>query len=112
MAAEKLPATADRSGVVLMAFDYNNPQRKIVVPLAGNDGTDVTGMVSGNATLVAGTVAVANTLVKSTSKVIVGRKTIGGTAGNLSYTLNAGVGFTINSSSGTDTSVATYLLIP
>lgn len=112
MAAIKLPADADRSEVVLMAFDYANPQRKIVVPLSANDGTDVAGTVSGNATLVGGTIAVANTLVKSTSKLLTTRKTIGGTAGNLSYTVTAGVGFTINSSSGTDTSVVTYLLIP
>ncbi len=62
----------------------------------------------GNATLVGGTIAVADTSVTAGSIVILGRKTIGGTAGNLSYTVSAGVGFTINSSSGTDTSVVSY----
>lgn len=62
----------------------------------------------GNATLVGGTVTVANTNITAASIITVGRKTIGGTAGNLSYTLNPGVGFTLNSSSGTDTSVLSY----
>jgi hypothetical protein len=65
----------------------------------------------GNATLVAGTIAVANTAVAANSYVLLSRKTIGGTAGNLSYTVSAGVGFTITSSSGTDTSVVTWVLV-
>ena len=68
----------------------------------GNGGTQ------GTATLVAGTVTVANTNITATSIITLSYKTIGGTAGILSYTLNAGVGFTINSSSNTDTSVVVY----
>jgi hypothetical protein len=66
------------------------------------------GQAFGNATLVGGTIAVADTSITANSIIILGRKTIGGTAGNLSYTLSAGVGFTITSSSGTDTSVISY----
>lgn len=64
----------------------------------------------GNATLVAGTVSVADPAVKAGSFVLLSRKTIGGTAGNLSYTVTAGTGITINSSSNTDTSTVTYLI--
>ncbi len=66
------------------------------------------GSAFGNATLVAGTIAVANTLVTADSIVVVGRKTIGGTVGNMSYTVSAGVGFTITSSNALDTSVVSY----
>jgi hypothetical protein len=38
-------------------------------------------------------------------------KTIGGTAGFLSYTVSAGVGFTINSANAADTSVVSYHLL-
>lgn len=63
-----------------------------------------------DATLVAGTVTVANTTVTANTKVLLSRKTIGGTTGDLSYTVSAGVGFTINSSSATDTSTVSYML--
>ena len=65
---------------------------------------------AGNATLVAGTVDVADTRIKSTSVIVIGRKTIGGTVGNGSYTLDPGVGFTINSSNSSDTSVMSYFI--
>lgn len=65
----------------------------------------------GQATLVGGTVTVSNTSVTSSTRIFTTRATTGGTAGHLSYTISAGVSFTINSSSGTDTSVINYLLI-
>lgn len=65
----------------------------------------------GNATLVGGTKAVADTSVTAGTIVTLSRKTIGGAAGNLTYTVSAGVGFTVTSSSGTDTSVVSYYLI-
>lgn len=71
-------------------------------------GTDQRG---GNATLVAGTITVANTSITANSIVLYARKTIGGVAGNLSYTLNAGVGFTINSSNVADISTVSYFII-
>lgn len=70
-----------------------------------------TGARAGNATLVAGTVTVTNTTVTANTLILLSRKTAGGTLGNLTYTLSAGASFTINSSSASDTSVVSYLLI-
>ncbi len=58
----------------------------------------------GTATLVGGTVTVSTSLATATCIVTYSVKTLGGTVGNLSYTVSAGVSFTINSDSGTDTS--------
>lgn len=66
---------------------------------------------AGNAILVAGTIAVACTGVTANSVIYLTRKTIGGTCGNLSYTLNAGVGFTINSDNVADTSTITFVVM-
>lgn len=65
----------------------------------------------GEATFVAGTVTVANTTVSANTKVFPVVKTIGGTPGTVSWSIDAGVGFTINSSSGTDTSTLAFILI-
>lgn len=68
-----------------------------------------------NATLAAAgavsTAVVANTAVTANSIIILCRKTLGGNAGNLTYTVNAGVGFTITSNDNTDTSVISYIII-
>jgi len=45
------------------------------------------------------------------SIVMTSRKTIGGTTGTMSYTLTAGTGFTLNSSSATDTSTISWFII-
>jgi hypothetical protein len=60
---------------------------------------------------VAGSVVVANTSVTANTRVFASRMALGGTAGDLSIALNAGVGFTITSSSGTDTSVVAWMLV-
>lgn len=65
----------------------------------------------GTATLVGGTVTVANTSVGANTKIFLSRATTGGTAGHLSYTTTAATSFTINSSSGTDTSTIDWLLV-
>lgn len=64
----------------------------------------------GVATLVAGTVAVANTSVTANTRIQLTHATAGGTLGHLSYVLDAGVGFTITSDSATDTSTVTWTL--
>ena len=64
-----------------------------------------------SATLVGGTVTVANTAIKSTNKIIFNRSTLGGTAGHLSYTINAGTSIVFTSSSGTDTSTIVYQIM-
>lgn len=66
---------------------------------------------SGVATLVAGTKIVSNVLVNSTSYVELTAQNTGGTAGYLSITLNPGVGFTINSTSATDTRTIFYKIV-
>lgn len=68
-------------------------------------------LASGTATLVGGTIAVVNTRITATSVIRYWRTTAGGTLGNLSLALSAGVGFTINSSSGTDTSAVYYEIV-
>lgn len=65
----------------------------------------------GQATLVGGTVTVSNTSVTANTRVFLSRKTIGGTAGFLTYTLTAGTSFTITSANGADTSVVDWLLV-
>lgn len=73
--------------------------------------TNVETPVSGSATLVAGTVTIANTTVASTSRIVVTYTSVGGTQGFLRVTKNAGVGFTITSSSGTDTSGVDWVIL-
>jgi hypothetical protein len=65
----------------------------------------------GTATLVGGTIAVANTTVTANTRVFISRSTTGGTEGHLSTTQIASTSFTVNSSSGTDTSTVNWLLI-
>lgn len=80
----------------------------VAKPLQISTGTN---QRAGDAVLVAGTVTVANTTVSANTKVIVSRKVSGGTLGFLTYTVSAGVSFTITSSSATETSTVTYWLI-
>jgi hypothetical protein len=65
----------------------------------------------GTATLVGGTITVANTTVTANTRVFISRSTTGGTEGTLSTTQIASTSFTVNSSSGTDTSTVNWLLI-
>lgn len=65
----------------------------------------------GSTTLVAGTKAVTDTRILATSRVFVTNNSVGGTIGIISVVLNAGVGFTINSTNILDTSVINYLII-
>jgi hypothetical protein len=80
----------------------------VAKPLQISSGTN---QRAGDAILVGGTVTIANTTVSANTKVIVSRKVAGGTLGFLTYTLSAGVSFTITSSSATETSTVTYWLI-
>jgi hypothetical protein len=66
---------------------------------------------AGNATLVGGTVTVANTTVTANTKILLTRMTAGGTPGELTYTKINTTSFTINSASGTDTSVVSWWLV-
>lgn len=74
-----------------------------------NSGTDAR---MGRATLVAGTVDVATTAVTANSNIFVTCQTPGGTSGWLRVSdREAGVDFTILSSSNTDTSVVAWLIV-
>jgi hypothetical protein len=66
----------------------------------------------GTAALVAGTVSVTLGSVSSASVIIVSRMTPGGTAGHLSVpSVSNGTGFTISSSSASDTSLVAWLAL-
>ncbi|MEU9065811.1 glycosyl hydrolase family 28-related protein [Streptomyces sp. NPDC048306] len=64
----------------------------------------------GVTTLAAGTKTVANTSVTANTRVMPFRQAAGGAPGHLSVTKNNGVGFTITSSSNTDTSTVGWVL--
>jgi hypothetical protein len=68
-------------------------------------------VASGTVTLAAGTVTVANTEITSGSIIRLNRQAAGGTLGQLSVALSAGTSFTVNSSSGTDTSTVYYEIV-
>jgi len=75
--------------------------------------TSMAGVVmlgAGTTVLVAGTKAVALPTVTAASKVLLTAAS-GAPANVLGYTLNAGVGFTITSESGADTSTVSYLVL-
>lgn len=64
----------------------------------------------GSITLVAGTATFNTSAAKSTSLLFTSLKSVGGTPGRLTYTINDGVSFTINSDSPTDTSTVNWQL--
>lgn len=73
--------------------------------------TSGTDQRAGNVTLVGGTITVNNTTVTANTIVILTRKSSGGTIGTaITYTLSAGVSFTINSDNILDISTFSYLL--
>ena len=72
---------------------------------------DATNPRMGTATLVGGTVDVANTSVTADTRVYLSRKTQGAGPGHLSYVLTAGVKFAITSSSGTDNADIAWVLV-
>jgi hypothetical protein len=65
----------------------------------------------GLATLVAGTVTVANTSITATTRIFYAVETTGGVQGFLSTTRNAGTDFTINSTSVAETSTVAWMLV-
>ncbi len=65
----------------------------------------------GITTLTAGTKAIANTSVTATSRIFLQRQAVGGAPGHLSYTRQPGVGFTVTSTSNTETSTLNWLIV-
>lgn len=77
----------------------------------GNTGTAIASIKRASVTLVAGTATVSDTSTTANSVVIMARLTPGGTLGHLDYDVSAGVGYTINSSAPTETSVINITVI-
>lgn len=68
--------------------------------------------IAGNAALVGGTVTVTTTAAVTASKILLTRKTSGGTIGMaVNYTINTGVSFTITSDNILDTSTYTWVIV-
>lgn len=67
--------------------------------------------VAGSVTMGAGTVVVANTKITATSVIRLNAQNVGAGAGFLSVVLNVGVGFTINSSNGSDNRIIFYEIL-
>lgn len=99
---------AESSPKIIRPDDYAATTNEKVWELAG---LTISNQRCGNAVLVGGTVTVNNTTVTASTKILLTRKTAGGTIGDLTYTIIAATSFTITSASGTDTSTVTYLLI-
>jgi len=91
--------TTDPAEFVL---DHDGPEGRVRIPA-----------IIGEAVLVAGTVTVARTSIQGTgsSRIFLSRRVVGGTPGFLSYSTIAGVSFTITSTSATDTSTVSYLIL-
>jgi hypothetical protein len=108
---------ANLSGVVTpFSITQDGPKIKTGKVLTFGDGSTMSTAPNlqartGNATLIAGTVTVADATTTAYTNVLLTRRAAGGTIGDLTYTVSNGVGFTINSSSATDTSRVTYHLI-
>lgn len=80
---------------------------EITVPIVSPTGD----VASGTVALVAGSKAVANAAVTSSTRIRLTNAGTAGTAGILSYSLTAGTGFTIHSSSGSDTSTIFWEIV-
>lgn len=94
-------------------LDYAGVPTQDAAPSISSSAT-MTGVytdLQGTATLVAGTVTVTRQQITANSIVRVSRRATGGTAGHLSVALTAGTSFTINSSSGSDTSTVLWEIV-
>jgi hypothetical protein len=112
-----LEGGVDPHVVLQLRSASNDNTRRPGVEIDGSGGGIFIGIASGaddpigEATLVAGTVVVANATIEATSLILLTRRVVGGTPGFLSYVRNPGVGFTITSTSATDTSTVGFLLL-
>lgn len=78
---------------------------KIVIPTGANAS------VGTSEAMTAGAVTVATTASSATAKIFYCRATTGGTPGNVSITAQDGTGFTLTSTSGTETSTFNWWII-
>lgn len=89
--------------------NYYQPLEATVDEIASFSLAGSTFKAAGRATLVAGAVTVALASVTASSVIVA--TPIDATPNALGITINAGVGFTITSASGTDTSVVSYIVL-
>lgn len=92
---------------------WNNTAKALIAGSAGGGLAIAQGANArmGESVLVAGAVTVPNTSVTATTRIFLSRRLVGGAPGHLGYTRTAGTSFGITSSSNTDTSTVTWLLI-
>ncbi|CAB4184679.1 hypothetical protein UFOVP1478_46 [uncultured Caudovirales phage] len=103
------------------AGSVTNVNSDLVIATAGKGLTINGGAATdtiGQATLVAGTVTIANTNIAATDRIFISRRTTGGAAvGNLTYVINVGVSFVVSSFNDASAAVITdvgsfdYLII-
>ena len=91
----------------LAFYDTNSACSLFVV----RDENPQSALRTGTATLAAGTVTVTDANITTASVIRLNRQAAGGTLGQLSVALTAGTSFTINSSSGTETSTVYYEVV-
>lgn len=84
---------------------FNTIGNKIIIPTGTNAA------VGTSAAMTAGAVTVATTSSSSSAKIFYSRTTAGGTTGNVSITAQSGTGFTLTSSSNTETSTFNWWII-
>lgn len=107
-------ATRDTTWSRQGAAQIGTPDSDLVIGLAGKGLRVKEGANArmGTATLVAGSVTVSNTSITATTRIFVGTVTPGGTPGALFVqAVTVGTSFQIKSTSSTDTSVVSYLLV-
>jgi hypothetical protein len=81
-------------------------------PLVNNGSGTLSFAATATATLVAGTVTIANSAVTANSVIILNSQTSGGTQGSLYVSsITNGTGFTVKSTSSTDTSTIRYKIL-
>lgn len=109
------PGTGAAVGVVLNAAQIGIVQCQtdfdISTPGKGLKVAEGTNSRLGTATMVGGTVTIANTSVVASTRVLFQRSVAAGTLGHLSRTISVGTSFTINSSSNLDTSQIAWMLV-
>ncbi|MEU3255959.1 glycosyl hydrolase family 28-related protein [Streptomyces sp. NPDC006997] len=104
---------AERSGGTAAPVDAFAPPTDVAGDLHVGGGIAIAEGANarmGVSTLAGGTVTVANTTVTADTRVALFRQAAGGALGHLSVTTDPGVGFTVDSSSATDTSTVAWVL--
>lgn len=109
-----VPAAFIAPGSIVATTSLATTNGNLTLGTAGNKVIIATGAnasVGTSAAMTAGAVTVATTACSATAHIQYSRKTLGGTAGNVSITAQDGTGFTLTSSSGSETSTFNWWII-